>query len=38
VHYILTDSDLKEFFAELLLDARISDAALAVKAEIEKKE
>jgi hypothetical protein len=38
VHYILTDSDVKEFFAALLLDARISDAALAVKAEIEKKE
>ncbi len=38
VHYILSDSDVKEFFAGLLLDARISDAALAVKAEIEKKE
>jgi hypothetical protein len=38
VHYILADSDVKEFFAALLLDARISDAALAVKAEIEKKE
>ena len=38
VHYILSDSDVKEFFATLLLDARISDAALAVKAEIERKE
>ena len=38
VHYILTDSDVKEFFSTLLLDARISDAALAVKAELEKKE
>ena len=38
VHYILTDSDVKEFFSTLLLDARISEAALAVKAELEKKE
>ena len=38
VHYILADNDVKAFFSELLKDARISDAALAVKAEIEKKE
>ena len=38
VHYILADSDVKEFFSTLLLDARISEAALAVKAELEKKE
>ncbi len=38
VHYILSDSDVREFFKGLLLDAKISDAALGVKAEIEKKE
>ncbi len=38
VHYILGDEDVKEFFATLLLDAKISDAALRIKAEIEKKE
>ncbi len=38
VHYILSDSDVRAFFKKLLLDAKISDAALEVKAEIEKKE
>lgn len=38
VHYILSDGDVREFFKGLLLDAKISDAALAIKAEIEKKE
>ncbi len=38
VHYILGDSDLTEFFASLLRDAKISDAALEIKAEIEKKD
>lgn len=36
VHYILGDADVKNFFAALLRDAKISDAALEVKAEIEK--
>lgn len=36
VHYILADNDMRAFFAELLRDAKISDAAIAVKAELEK--
>ena len=36
VHYILGDGDVKAFFASLLCDAKISDAALEIKAEIEK--
>jgi len=37
VYYILSDSDVTEFYRMLLCDARISDAALAIKSEIEKK-
>ena len=37
VYYILSDSDVTEFYRMLLRDARISDAALAIKSEIEKK-
>lgn len=36
VHYILGDEDVRAFFASLLSNARISDAAVLVKAEIEK--
>ena len=36
VHYILGDGDVHAFFSSLLSNARISDAALEIKAELEK--
>lgn len=37
VHYILGDEDVTEFYKSLLCDAKISDAALEIKAELENK-